>query len=167
MDSPPSDDLRDSRDLSLKLEDIERFRKGPASINPFSDLNLEFIGISCDLENLRPIISPLTQKQSLKVLQIRQSSSDVRYFRRRGFLPRRIARFPISPHSDVENDLDITDSDTSIIEDSNKPLTEGNLFPRTTPHLHDFAQWAFGPRGFQSLQTLVLGDFSCEGLYSV
>lgn len=52
IDSLPSDDLRDSGDLSLEPEDIERFRKDPALINPFSDLNLEFIGISCDLENL-------------------------------------------------------------------------------------------------------------------
>lgn len=37
--------------------------------------------------------------------------------------------------------------------------------PQLTDGLHDFAHWAFGPDGFQSLRVLAFGDFSYSGRY--
>jgi hypothetical protein len=58
---------------------------------------------------------------------------------------------------DVSNDgLSDSTSDTSTLLDVGELL---GLFL-------DFAQWAFGPKGFPALQILAIGDFSYQGRYS-
>jgi hypothetical protein len=56
-------------------------------------------------------------------------------------------------------------SRSSQRESSDGPLSDSQL-PELTNTLHNFAQWAFGPRGFPSLRVIAFGDFSCEGRYT-
>jgi hypothetical protein len=45
-------------------------------------------------------------------------------------------------------------------------FSEDKQLPEISAAFDRFAQWAFGPSGFRSLQVLVLGDFSYRGRYS-
>ncbi|KAL1965854.1 hypothetical protein VTN77DRAFT_4987 [Rasamsonia byssochlamydoides] len=156
----------DLPDLSFMPDDIVTLKKD-SSQNPFSGLDLECIGICCIPKLLKPIISPLTKKSSLKVLHIRQSGSDLKRFRSWGI---RYAVSAADPHGESD-EMDSSTSATGSSESSEdkrsgESLSKEKRFPEIPEALDKFAQWAFGHKGFRSLQVLAFGDFSYNGRYS-
>ncbi|KAL2817947.1 hypothetical protein BDW59DRAFT_129607 [Aspergillus cavernicola] len=119
------------------------------SQNPFSSLDLECLGMCCRPKYLKPIISPLTSKTRLKILHIRESGSDLKHLR---------SRWIERPKNGIH------DSELSN-DENNAEFSRINGCPEITRAFHKFAQWAFGARGFPSLQVLAYGDFSYNGRY--
>ena len=109
----------------------------------------------------KPILLPFTTKSSLKFLHIRQSSSDLQYFKS-------LALRTPEAGTETSNEQDGTDQSSAA----------GTMSKTTNPGAHprppdmsrllrgeflDFAEWAFGPQGIRSLDIVIHGDFSHGG----
>jgi hypothetical protein len=81
------------------------------------------------------------------VLHIRQSGSDLKHFRSWG----------------IDSKPDYV---TNASDDGESSDDESFDSPKITEELDEFAQWAFGENGLQSLRVLAFGDFSYNGRYS-
>ncbi|KAF2193898.1 hypothetical protein K469DRAFT_549029 [Zopfia rhizophila CBS 207.26] len=146
----------DIRDLSLTLFDKEmaEWTKN-LSQHPLSQLDLEFLGLCCDPELLKCVLSPLATKRSLRVIHIRQSGTDLKHYVSWG-----IQRSSDALNKGVELDTPTTTRSCQIGgSDEYEPL-------ELTKLLHDLAQWVFGPKGLPSLEVIVCGDFFYKGRYA-
>ncbi|KAJ6436651.1 Endonuclease/exonuclease/phosphatase [Purpureocillium lavendulum] len=68
---PNSQEACDLPDMGISTFEISKILKEPA-LNPFSKLDLEFLGLSC--------VPELLSKATLKILHIRQSAYDLRRY---------------------------------------------------------------------------------------
>ncbi|KAL4976009.1 hypothetical protein BDW66DRAFT_151355 [Aspergillus desertorum] len=141
---------RDSTDLGLYPEHRSALAVNPA-MNPVSRLDCPLLGLCCHPELLKPILLVTKTSPSLRVLHIRQSGSDLWRWpswgvssSRRGYSKGGIAKgllnstpgFSSSPRWQATQD-------------------DGATPAGITTALHAFAQWAFGPTGIESLQTIL------------
>ncbi|DAA75951.1 TPA_exp: Uncharacterized protein A8136_1322 [Trichophyton benhamiae CBS 112371] len=101
--------------------------------NPLRHLDLEFLGVSYDFKYLLPVLAPIANIRSLKVLLIRRSPLVV------------IGRLKAAER--VERNPE------GIKNEDEKPNKNFQAFD-------EFVQWAFGPEGIPSLQMIGIGDFS-------
>jgi hypothetical protein len=138
----------------------------------------------------KPILAPFTTTQTLKILHIRKSGSDM-------VGPMRASRGNLFEYWAVDSDNgSMTDDDLGADPDpdvmmpcdnasedgsSNESISSGGKPPSIThstassepfdiaeilrlpAELLRFANWAFGPNGLPTLQVLAFGDFSYDG----
>jgi hypothetical protein len=121
------------------------------------------------------ILLPFTVKTSLKVLHIRQTCSDLRYFESMA-----IDNTPMEVTSDAISiatlesweSEDLSDSGPGSDMEGIHPVPDAEISARRyeTPSGHRlknkfcrFAEWVFGPQGIASLQVVVFGDFAHGG----
>ncbi|EEQ29197.1 uncharacterized protein MCYG_02016 [Microsporum canis CBS 113480] len=119
--------------LANLLYEEPYYRGAGPEWNPLGKLDLELLGINYNAEYLMPVLSPLTTMARLEVLIIRCSWFVRHYF-----------QCPEDPE---------TPSVVDCPGLNNEPEENEMTFDA-------FAQWAFGPDGFRSLQLIALGDFS-------
>ncbi|KAI1327190.1 hypothetical protein F5Y16DRAFT_421045 [Xylariaceae sp. FL0255] len=124
--------------IGEKNPDMLRTFAWPALQTRIDRWDLECLGVSCTPKYLPILLRPLCQKNTLKILHVRQSGQDIE---RDGSV---CLRRPVPVGSYQSNDI-------------------LNL---TTPAFHDLVYWAFGPSGIASLQTIAFGDFSCRGRFT-
>ncbi|KAF5717576.1 hypothetical protein FMUND_5669 [Fusarium mundagurra] len=168
---------RDSSDLGISSEDLSRIRQDPSQ-NPFSRLNIEFIGLTCAPKYLKDILLPFVAKRSLKVLHIRHTGMNSGPSTSWVFNHALELKITEGENQGVPID-DTTKADSSLNADAEEPvrlsLEELAAAVRErrewgTPPLQqsfrDFANWVFGPEGIQSLEYIVAGDFSHGNRYS-
>ncbi|KAK4062576.1 hypothetical protein Purlil1_14210 [Purpureocillium lilacinum] len=106
--------------------------------SPFAQLDLEYVGIGYAPERLKYALLPFRYKNTLKVLHIRQSTSDLRSYPSWALVPSRSG----------------SRAGSSFLSGSGRVL-------RT--HFRQFAEWVFGPEGITSMWVVVFGDFSYGG----
>ncbi|KAI5464586.1 hypothetical protein BGZ63DRAFT_378097 [Mariannaea sp. PMI_226] len=124
--------------------------------NPMHGLGLEWIGLSCAPEFLKPILETVHRRSSLKFLHIRQTNHDLVY----------------NPCWAIngDNEVSVTNGLNDMMEVSQDlEEMEGLEFDSRLPSLdrlqdafRSFAEWAFGPEGLTSLEHLAYGDFGTK-----
>ncbi|KAK3897443.1 AAA family ATPase, partial [Staphylotrichum tortipilum] len=162
----------DVLDLGVLPEDVCRIEVDPLK-NPLAALDLNFMGLCCVPQRLKPILLPFTSKTSLKVLHIRQSRSMLDAFdvpwalfpsrsrrsRLRLASPQSGSGNPIEWASEEADGLDSANS-TADPKDADDPSPEKSEEPKLRPEFRQFAEWVFGPHGIRSLQLLVCGNYA-------
>lgn len=114
--------------------------------------------VLCVSNQKEALLRPLASKQTLKLLHVRRTGSDMR---------------DVSVTDDYVDDWNGDDSYSTNLERIRdlSDLSQSQMFggrtriKRCPPGLAEFAQWAFGPNGYPELQVLAYGDFSHEGRY--
>ncbi|KAH7071147.1 hypothetical protein BKA63DRAFT_67729 [Paraphoma chrysanthemicola] len=142
----------DSPDLSLPMKEIMTWLKDKMK-HPLSGLELEYLGLCCHPELLLThVLKPLTTNTSIRILHLRQSGSDVRYFGSWGIQ---------EPYDEISSELySLLANRVAQVEGADKHRAS-----KLTQSLQDLAQWAFGSEGLLSLQVIAYGDFSYERRY--
>ncbi|KAK3896511.1 AAA family ATPase, partial [Staphylotrichum tortipilum] len=166
----------DVPDLGVLSEDVCRMEEDPMK-NPLATLDLNFMGLCCVPQRLKPILLPFASKTSLKVLHIRQSRSRLGAFNVPWALFARSGLRLASPQSGSGNPIewaaeeaDGLDSASNIADPNNAddPSPEKSEKPKLRPEFRQFAEWVFGPHGVHSLQLLVCGNYTNnDSLYQV
>ncbi|KAM5432202.1 hypothetical protein McanCB56680_001925 [Microsporum canis] len=180
----PGEEPRDAPGPSL--EELHSWGKNPL-FNQFGKLDLECLGLCCDLQNFIPQMHPSTRNNTLKVLHIRQSGRDIKASRNWGVEEEMdaddLGSISSSDESDDGDNISIPfhSNDHGTVakqmcpnnKNAAKPVStnEENMAERIYPNeasqdLDFLAQWAFGKKGYPSLQLLAFGDFSFNGRYS-
>ncbi|EEQ31367.1 conserved hypothetical protein [Microsporum canis CBS 113480] len=139
------------------------------------------------LKNVIPQMHPSTRNNTLKVLHIRQSGRDIKASRNWGVEEEMdaddLGSISSSDESDDGDNISIPfhSNDHGTVakqmcpnnKNAAKPVStnEENMAERIYPNeasqdLDFLAQWAFGKKGYPSLQLLAFGDFSFNGRYS-
>ncbi|KAJ9130920.1 hypothetical protein NKR23_g11970 [Pleurostoma richardsiae] len=116
-------------------EDVDKILDD--SGNPLGHLDLRSLGLCCIPQFMRSFVAPFASKTSLQVLHMRQSGPALRYYS------------SWAKPADTDDTVDWAGMD----------LPDGK-FPRLGRSFIEFAQWAFGSTGIQSLRLLAYGDFS-------
>ena len=100
---------------------------------------------------------------ALKVLHARQSSDEVAH----GSPPMWQARYSANTRDEETEDnsaaFDFSPTGQSPTRDQSLKSPKGldtYVFPAISAEFQQFAQWAFGPEGFKSLEAIFCGDFS-------
>jgi hypothetical protein len=200
-------DFHDQPQLWLTDEDFSEIWRDPSE-HPFNRSSLEFVGLCCMppylvcISSLKKailctkvaqmtILRPFTQKQTLKVVHIRQSGldRDTSWGIWRTF----DATASNSDSDDFDDEMEDDDEEEEEEEEGkwvyealelephqDRPLSHSQLIrdwqrecgvdlaykPRPTQDLHFFANWAFGPTGIPSLSVIAFGDFSYNERYA-
>jgi hypothetical protein len=141
----------------------------------------------------KSILVPFTSTQSLKILHIRRSGSDI-YGRMTGARGSSFENWDVDsdddsmadddlgsdPDPDVMSACDSTSEDGSFNESTMKGGKPPSMTHSTASsesfdiaeilrlpgELLEFANWAFGPDGLPTLQVLAFGDFSYDGRFN-
>ncbi|KAF5692058.1 hypothetical protein FDENT_3078 [Fusarium denticulatum] len=162
---------RDSSDLGLSSEDLNRIRQDPSQ-NPLSRLNLEFIGLTCAPKYLKDILLPFVAKRSLKVLHIRHTGMNsgpsaswvfnhalelkITEGENEGVPIDDTTKAGNSPSGDAEENV------RPSLEELATAVRERREWgtPPLQQSFRDFVNWVFGPDGIESLNYIVTGDLS-------
>ncbi|KAK3897012.1 f-box-like domain-containing protein [Staphylotrichum tortipilum] len=164
----------DVPDLGILPEDMCRMEESPLK-NPLAALDLNFMGLCCVPQRLKPILLPFTSKTSLKVLHIRQSTTLLKAFE----VPWALSMDPLkryglplaSPQSGSVNPIEWAAGEADGLDSANNTTTDRtdaddpssrkpNRKPKLRPEFRQFAEWVFGPHGVRSLQLLVCGNYA-------
>ncbi|CAJ2504172.1 Uu.00g115660.m01.CDS01 [Anthostomella pinea] len=136
--------------------------------NPFSQLDLECLGLACLPQLLNPFLQPLAQSTNLKILHVRQSGPDIS---RRGSWG--ITRFRPEDRKKVEGHLKALARLPGSERNSRNhkhflliPTVSSKSLRPMDIEMARPAEWAFGEHGIKSLKFLVFGDFSCQGRFA-
>ncbi|KAF5552879.1 potassium channel beta subunit [Fusarium mexicanum] len=128
----------DLPDMMINQRDKERWWDDPTS-SPLYDLDLNFIGLSCEPIHLLDVLNPFSRKGCLKVVHVRQSRKNMEYTWSWGIM--------------VIIDDEPVD-DTSAVDEGDNPTNE-----YLEPMFWAFVEWAFSYKGIKSLEYIVVGDF--------
>ncbi|RGP64306.1 hypothetical protein FSPOR_8126 [Fusarium sporotrichioides] len=150
---------RDLSDPGISEIDRDRLRHNTAQ-NPFSSLNLEFIGLTCAPEYLKNILLPFVSKRSLKVLHIRNTGSSTGTSPSCVFDKALELRIIQVEQKEEEVPVSLRDISTAIRERKEWKT------PPLQQSFRDFAYWVFGPEGIVSLEYIIAGDLSHGSRYS-
>ncbi|KAF4493194.1 potassium channel beta subunit [Fusarium agapanthi] len=128
----------DLPDMMINERDKERWWDDPTS-SPLYDLDLDFIGLSCEPIHLLDVLNPFSRKNCLKVVHVRQSRENMEYTWSWGIM--------------VIIDDEPVD-DTPAVDEGDNPSNE-----YLEPMFWAFVEWAFSYKGIKSLEYIVFGDF--------
>ncbi|KAI1014468.1 hypothetical protein LB504_012114 [Fusarium proliferatum] len=128
----------DLPDMMINKRDKDRYRDDPTS-SPLYDLDLDFIGLSCEPIHLLDVLNPFSKKDCLKVVHVRQSRKNMEYTWSWGIM--------------VIIDDEPVD-DTPAVDEGENPSNE-----YLEPMFWAFVEWAFSYKGIKSLEYIVFGDY--------
>ncbi|KAF5562459.1 AAA family ATPase [Fusarium phyllophilum] len=128
----------DLPDMMINERDKERWWDDPTS-SPLYNLDLDFIGLSCEPIHLLDVLNPFSKKDCLKVVHVRQSRKNLEYTWSWGIM--------------VITDDEPVD-DTPAVDEGENPSSE-----YLEPMFWAFVEWAFSYKGIKSLEYIVFGDF--------
>ncbi|KAF5242471.1 hypothetical protein FANTH_8637, partial [Fusarium anthophilum] len=127
----------DLPDMMISERDKEMWWDDPTS-SPLYDLDLDFIGLSCEPIHLLDLLNPFSRKDCLKVVHVRQSRKNMEYTWSWGIMVI------------IDDELD----DTPAVDEGDNPTNEF-----LEPMFWAFVEWAFSYKGIKSLEYIVFGDF--------
>ncbi|KAF5649374.1 potassium channel beta subunit [Fusarium sp. NRRL 52700] len=125
-------------DMMINERDKKRWWDDPTS-SPLYNLDLDFIGLSCEPIHLLDVLNPFSRKDYLKVVHVRPSRKNMEYT----WSWRIIAIIDDEP---VDNALAVDNAD----DPTNEYLE---------PMFWAFVEWAFSYKGIKSLEYIVFGDY--------
>ncbi|KAG5788596.1 hypothetical protein H9Q69_012349 [Fusarium xylarioides] len=128
----------DLPDMMINERDKERWWDDPTSSSLYN-LDLDFIGLSCEPIHLLDVLNPFSKKDCLKVVHVRQSRKNIEYTWSWGIM--------------VITDDEPVD-DTPAVDEGENPSSE-----YLEPMFWAFVEWAFSYKGIKSLEYIIFGDF--------
>ncbi|KAF4969838.1 hypothetical protein FSARC_2996 [Fusarium sarcochroum] len=167
---------KDLQDFAMSQMDRDRIIQDPSQ-NPFSRLDLEFIGLTCAPKYLRDVLLPFVLKSSLKVLHIRHtgvnaSPSPSWVFNKALDLKLTEAESSGKSVSHItmpSDERDAKNRKTIAIDPEEITIAIKERKDWKTPplqhHFRVFADWVFGPEGIRSLEYIAVGDLSRGNRY--
>ncbi|KAL9617654.1 MAG: hypothetical protein Q9160_007571 [Pyrenula sp. 1 TL-2023] len=161
------DGALDFRDDGRADDYAASFMENPSQ-NPLRALDLGCIGLcyfsseSCKV--LKNILEPFAEKNTLKLVHLRQSGPDFAFVPNWGVEHKHGGDIECGP---IDDSTELGSPQAEIADSIRKPEASSHKSHKVvTDRLHEFAQWAFGPEGIKSLRIIAFGDFSHNGRWA-
>ncbi|VUC37058.1 unnamed protein product [Clonostachys rosea] len=140
----------------LTDDQAKLFKEDPSQ-NPLSLFNLNFFGVCCRTDQLQSLLAGFKERNTLKVLHIRQSSAYLEIYNHSSAVSQLdLERAMIANQKDIDS-MDFDDKWLNVIKPKRPVKLEAE---EVQTEFLDSVRWAFGPEGINSLDILAFGDFS-------
>ncbi|CAG9986245.1 unnamed protein product [Clonostachys byssicola] len=147
--------VRDSNYI-LSRDQVKLFKEDPSQ-NPLSLFNLNFFGVCCRTEDLQSLLAGLKERNTLKVLHVRQSSAYLEMYKTSSAVSQLDLEKALVVNQQDFDGTNFDDPWRHVVTPKRPVKKEAE---EVRPEFLDLVGWAFGPEGINSLDFLAFGDFS-------